>query len=60
MYQSDPSGATDSQINASYWPAYGNDKQMIQLNGTNTTVIRDVFREEMIDFVLEHPTTFNQ
>ena len=32
---------------------------ILQLNGTNITVIPVVFREEMIDFVLEHANTFN-
>lgn len=55
-YYTDPSGG---KSNSTKWPKYGSDKTMLQLNGTNTTSIKDVYRQEQIGFFLGEPQAFN-
>lgn len=50
---------TTSGSNMTYWPAYGPNQTMLQLNQTNITTITDTYRQTQIDFFLEQPKVFN-
>ena len=56
-YYTDPNGPGS---NATYWPAYGGNKTLLQLNGTNTTLIPDTFRQTQISFFTSEPQAFSE
>lgn len=41
-----------------FWPAYGEDKNLIQLYAGNTTVKRDDFRADGIRYFTDRPDVF--
>lgn len=55
-YYTDPNGA---RSNATYWPAYGDNRTLLQLDPANYTLIPDTYRQEQIDFFLSEPVEFN-
>ncbi|WVO25233.1 uncharacterized protein IAS62_006623 [Cryptococcus decagattii] len=55
------SGTTGS-ANATYWPTYEDNfdnKNMLRLKSDNITVFRDNYREQGMQFFLDHPKEFN-
>lgn len=44
--------------NATYWPSYGSDANMLRLLGGNITVFKDDFRPQM-SFFTDQPEAFN-
>ena len=55
-YYVDPSGG---HSNATHWPEYGSSQTLLQLNGTNTTLIPDTFRRTQTDFFQNEAHAFN-
>jgi hypothetical protein len=40
------------------WPLYGSTGSLLQLQSKNTTVIRDDFRANQINYINAHPAAF--
>ncbi len=55
-YYTDPSAGGN---NSTYWPSYGTNQTMLQLNPTNITLITDTYRQKQINYFLSEPNTFN-
>lgn len=57
-YYTDPNGDS-SKGNATYWPKYGSELNMLSLDQSNISVISDTYRKEQMEFFLERPNDFN-
>jgi len=56
-YFTDPNGqATD---NATYWPKYGSELNLLNFDQGNVSVIPDTYRQEKMEFFLQRPEAFN-
>jgi hypothetical protein len=61
-YYSDPNGNGDvatTALNATQWPAYGSETNMLSLKTLNVSLIADDYREEQMQYFLDRPTDFN-
>ncbi|WVW78240.1 hypothetical protein I302_100193 [Kwoniella bestiolae CBS 10118] len=56
-YYSNPNGQSNS--NATVWPTYSNDKNILRLKSDNITVFTDNYRQAQMDFFNGNPTEFN-
>ncbi|XAO27820.1 hypothetical protein I312_106683 [Cryptococcus bacillisporus CA1280] len=66
-YYHNPNGNGDSSnttggANATYWPTHdvtANNKNILRLKSDNITVFQDDYREQQMEFFLDHPKEFN-
>ena len=63
-YYSDPNGngngdAATVALNATQWPAYGGETNMLSLKTLNVSLITDDYRQEQMQFFLDRPVDFN-
>jgi hypothetical protein len=62
-YYSDPNGngddAATAALNATQWPSYGSERNMLSLKTLNVSLITDDYRQEQIQYFLDRPVDFN-
>lgn len=58
-YYTDPNGQDGAAGNGTYWPKYGSELTMLNLDQGNVSLIADTYRAEQMEYFLQRPDDFN-